>query len=202
MKSLEIKLRKGILWSVVQVFIRRVFDLFVKLILINILFPEDFGLVGIATATTGIVHVISEFGLKDALIQRRGELLEDLHYQSVFWWNIFWSILIYLSVFFLITPVVSTFYDEPLLIKIIPILAVPILLQATTLVYRIKVLRNLNFKIIAIFNSIATVIAGIIAIVIALKGGGVWSLVIYIYIDSLHRYISIFRAYGTLETKV
>ena len=182
METLHKKLQEGLLWSVVQVLIKRVFDLFVKLILLNILFPEDFGLVGIGTAITAIIYVIAEFSLKDALIQRKKQVLNDLHYQSIFWWSLLWAIFIYLLVYFIVTPLVAVFYKEPLLYSIIPILTLPILTQALTLVYRVKLLRELIFKVIAIFSSIASVIAGVLAIVIALKGGGFWSLIAYILI--------------------
>lgn len=185
MNTLQKKLQHGLLWSVVQVLIKRVFDLFVKLILLNILFPEDFGLVGIGTAITSIVYVIAEFGLKDALIQRKKQFLDDLHFQSVFWGSLFWSFVIFVVVYYVVTPFSARFYNEPLLYKIIPILTLPILIQALTLVYRIKILRALNFKIIAVFSSIATVIAGVLAIVLALKGVGFWSLVVYIVLPFL-----------------
>ncbi|MFT7071406.1 lipopolysaccharide biosynthesis protein [Patiriisocius sp. Uisw_017] len=196
MKSLDKKLRKGLLWSVIQVFIKRIFDLLVKLVLVNLLFPEDFGLVGIATAITSIIYVISEFGFKAALIQRKNKLLEDLHYQSVFWWSVFWSSTIFILVYFIGTPIAARFYDEPLLLKIIPILTAPILIEAVTIVYRTKMLRSLNFKTLAIINSIAAIITGFIAIIIALKGGGVWALVFYIlipFVISLPFYIVLIR---------
>jgi O-antigen/teichoic acid export membrane protein len=182
MKTLHKKLQKGLLWSVLQVLIKRVFDLFVKLTLLNILFPEDFGLVGIGTAITAIIYVVAEFGLKDALIQRKKRLLNDLHYQSIFWWSLLWAIFTFLLVYFVVTPFVAVFYKDPILFSVIPILTLPILTQALTLVYRVKLLRELNFKVIAIFNSIASIIAGVLAIVIALKGGGFWSLIAYILI--------------------
>ncbi|EDM43227.1 putative lipopolysaccharide biosynthesis protein [unidentified eubacterium SCB49] len=182
MNGLHKKLQKGLLWSVVQVVVKRVFDLFVKLILLNILFPEDFGLIGIAAAITAIVYVVAEFGLKDALIQRKKQVLKDLHYQSIFWWSLLWALFIFAFVYFVITPLAVVFYNEPLLYKIIPILTLPVITQALTLVYRVKMLRALNFKVLAIFNSIASIIAGIIAIVVALKGWGFWSLIFYILI--------------------
>lgn len=185
MKNLEKKLRKGLLWSVLQALMKRVFDLFVKLVLLNILFPEDFGIVSIAAAFSSIIYVIAEFGLKSALVQKKKTELFDIHYQSVFWWSLFWSCIIYCFVYFVGTPTVSEFYNEPLLLKIIPVLAIPIILEAITLIFRVKMLRNLNFKIIAIINTIATVLSGFIALIMAFKGAGLWALVIYIFLPFL-----------------
>jgi teichuronic acid exporter len=194
MKGIENILKKGLFWSVIQVLIKRVFDFFVKLVLLNVLFPEDFGIVSMATAFTSIIYVIAEFGFKNALVQRKDIHLFDSHYQSVFWWGIGWASLVFLLVYFLGTPHIANFYEEPLLLKIIPILTIPVLIESITLVYRVKMLRLLNFKVIAVIQTIANVLSGFIALIIALKGGGLWSLVFYIllpFIFSLPLYFFI-----------
>jgi teichuronic acid exporter len=192
MKSSESILKTGLLWSVIQVLVKRVFDFFVKLVLLNILFPEDFGIVSMATAFTSIIYIIAEFGLKNALVQRKDIHLFDSHYQSVFWLGIAWASFVFLMVFFFGTPLFASFYEEPILLKIIPILTIPVLIESITLVYRAKMLRLLSFKTIAVIQTIAIVLSGFIALIIALKGGQIWSLVIYLllpFVFSLPLYL-------------
>ena len=71
------KLKKGLLWSVVEVLVKRGFDLIVTLVLANILFPEQFGIIGMATVVTSFVLVLSDVGISSALIQKAKEDLND-----------------------------------------------------------------------------------------------------------------------------
>ena len=182
MQDLKTKLRNGLFWSGVQVLVRRGLDFIVKLVLLNLLFPEDFGLVGMATAVTSLLYVIGDFGWRTALVQKKdGELL-DGHLQSVFWWSILWSTLIFSFIYFAGASIIAAFYEEPILENILIILSVPILLNSLTLISRVKMIRNLQFKQIGIIESIALIFSSIIALTIAFKGVGLWSLVVYIAI--------------------
>ncbi|GER60190.1 lipopolysaccharide biosynthesis protein [Patiriisocius marinus] len=176
---LESRLLKGLFWSVAQVLIKRVFDLFIKLVLVNILLPEDFGIVGVAVAITSVVYVISDFGLQSALIQRRKTTTLDVHFQSVYWWSLCWSIIVFLLMVFVGAPYFSYFYEEPQLKLIITILCIPVIFNALSIIYKVKMLRCLDFKRIGVINSIAAVVSSFIALFIALKDGGLWSLVVY-----------------------
>src|SRR5690554_3297002 len=118
-------LKSGVFWSVVEVVIKRSLDLVVKLILARLLFPEDFGVIGMATVFTSFIQVINEAGMGLAIIQKQN--LTNRHLNTVFWTNIVWSSFLYLLLSFVISPLAAKFYDEPLLTKIIPILSISIL---------------------------------------------------------------------------
>ena len=117
------KLKKGLLWSVVEVLVKRGFDLIVTLVLANILFPEQFGIIGMATVVTSFVLVLSDVGISSALIQKAKEDLNDSHLFTAFWAGIIWAIFLYAVVYFILTPLVSVFYSQPILLKVIPILS-------------------------------------------------------------------------------
>ena len=98
------KLKKGLLWSVVEVLVKRGFDLIVTLVLANILFPEQFGIIGMATVVTSFVLVLSDVGISSALIQKAKEDLKDNHLFTSFWAGIIWAIFLYAVVYFILTP--------------------------------------------------------------------------------------------------
>ncbi len=192
MNALEKLLQRSLLWSIIQVFVKRIFDFFVKLVLLNLLFPKDFGIVSMAVAFTSIIYVVSDLGFKNALIQKRDDELADIHYQSVFWFGILWALIVYAFVYYLGSDKFSNFYSEPLLTKIIPILTAPILIDSLTIVFRVKLFRLLHFKKIAIIQATATILSGFVTVVFALSGAGIWSLVLYLvfpYLCSLPLYL-------------
>ena len=90
MKKANKLLKKGLLWSTIEVVVKRVFDFFVKLVLARLLFPEEFGIVGMAVVFTSFIQVLSEMGVGSALIQRKKENINDLHFQTVFWTSLAW----------------------------------------------------------------------------------------------------------------
>jgi O-antigen/teichoic acid export membrane protein len=185
MKDLNKILKAGLLWSAIQVLFRRIFDFIVKLVLLNVLFPEDFGLVTMTVVFTSIIQVIADLGMKNALIQRKKAQLFDLHFQSVFWFGLVWASLIFTLVYFFGNPLISNFFEEPRTVKILPVLTIPIIIEAITLVHRVKILRVLNFKKMALIQTSSVVIAGLISITMALNSFGVWSLVFYISLPYL-----------------
>ena len=168
----------GVFWNFVQLFINRGFEFFLKLILAKILIPEDFGIVGMALVFITFIQVFNELGFSAALIQRADEDLTESHYHTVFWANLIWALFIYLFIYFILTPLVVGFYNQPILNKIIPVIGIGILLNPINIIHHAQLVRSLNFKRIALINNSSTIISGIISIILALRGYGVWSLVL------------------------
>ncbi|GHC58338.1 lipopolysaccharide biosynthesis protein [Ulvibacter litoralis] len=175
--ALDKLLKKGLLWSALEVLVKRVFDFFVKLVLARLLFPEEFGVVGMAAVFTTFVQVVSEMGIGAALIQRKKEELKEIHFQTAFWFGFVWSVVLYLLVFFVLTPLIADFYNEPILLKVIPILSLPILISSINNVNKAQLMRELDFKKLAIVNNSSSIIAGVGAILLAVNDFGIWALV-------------------------
>lgn len=172
------KLFSGIIWSVIEVAIKRVLDLIVKLVLARLLFPEDFGVIGMATVFISFIQVLNEAGMGAALIQKKEVDITPVHYSTVFWSNLVWSAFLYLMIFFFITPFMAKFYKEPILNKIVPVLSLSLFAAALNVVHRAQLMKALDFKKIAFVNNFSTLIAGIAALIAAFLGAGVWALVI------------------------
>ena len=177
MKKTNKLLKRGLLWSTIEVVVKRVFDFFVKLVLARLLFPEEFGIVGMATVFTSFIQVLSEMGVGSALIQRKKEDIKDIHFQTVFWTSLVWSIFMYILVILVVNPFVSEFYKEPLLLQIVPILSLPILFSSVNIINKSQLMRALDFKKLAFVNNISSIIAGFGAIILAFNSFGIWALV-------------------------
>lgn len=171
-------LLSGIFWSVVEVVIKRVLDLIIKLILARLLFPEDFGIIGMATVFISFIQVLNEAGMGAALIQKKEEDLTPTHLNTVFWANLVWSIFLYTVILLFVTPFIVKFYNQPILGKIVPILSLSLLTSALNVVHKAQLMKELSFKKIAFVNNISTLIAGIAALIFAYLGVGIWALVI------------------------
>lgn len=167
---------KATTWNIIAVLFRDGFRFIVRLILVRLILPEEFGLIGMAVVFTGLVETINELGLGAALIQRKESNLKEIHFNTAFWSTIIFNAISFLVMGLLIAPLVSNFYNEPLLKLIIIILCIPILLKPLALIHRVKLIRDIHFKPIAIIESIGSVVAGISGIIMALFGMGIWSI--------------------------
>lgn len=173
------KLINGLLWSVIEVLIKRILDLVVRLVLARLLFPEDFGIVGMATVFHSFILVVNEAGLGMALIQRKEEDLTEAHYHTVFWSNLALSALLFLAIVFFIGPAAASFYNEPVLRQVIPVLGISLLFSALNTVHKAQLMKAMQLKKMAFVNNVSAVIAGVCAIIMAFCGFGIWALVLY-----------------------
>lgn len=167
----------GMVWNAIQMAISQVFTVVIRMVLAKLLFPEQFGIVGMALVFTNLVQMLNDIGIGAALVQKKEEELTEAHYHTAFWTGVVWSIALYLIVSFLLAPVAASFYNQPILISIIPALSIGILSSPINLVQQAQLTKKMNFKRIAIINNYATIFSGILSLALALLGAGIWSLV-------------------------
>ncbi len=165
---------KGIKWNLINKVIAQIFSLAFAVVLARLLTPHEFGLVAMVTVILGIIKVIHSFGLGEALIQK--EEITETELSSVFWVNVFLGI-IFTSIAFLAAPFISKFYQKDILIPITYFFGFTFLLDSFTVVHYALLWRNLEYKKLFFVQLPSIIIAGTVAVVMALNGFGVWSLV-------------------------
>src|SRR5690606_13325970 len=127
---------KGIFWTSVQLAVSQSFSFIVRLVLARLLFPEEFGLIGMATVFIGFVQILNDLGINAALVQKKDEDLREGHFHTAFWTGVIWSVSIYLIITAVVAPLAGEFYNEPILRKLIPVLSLGILSSPVNLVHK------------------------------------------------------------------
>lgn len=177
-KSKSGSILNGVKWTSIQFVLETAFRFSIRLILAKLLFPEQFGLIGMAAVFISIANAASDLGMGAALIQKKEDDDAIKMYDTAFWSGLGWGASVFLLMSLVIGPVAANFYEEPLLLKLIPVLSLGILIKPFSLIHTVILTRAMNFKSIAkIYNS-TFLIAGIIAIIAAFLDFGVWALVI------------------------
>jgi len=177
LKSQKKSILSGVFWNSIQVLINKSFGFIIKLVLARILFPEEFGLVGMALVFTSFVEVFNDLGFGSALIQRKDSLLDSSYFNTAFWTGVIWSLVIFQLMVFVVSPLAASFYNEPILKQIIPVLSLGVLSSPVNLVHKSKLIRDLEFKKIAFIENASSISSGTLSLILALSGAGVWSLV-------------------------
>ena len=146
----------------------------VSVILARILDPDAYGTIALITVFTTILQVFVDSGLGNALIQKKEA--DDLDFSTVFFTNIAFCSVLYLGIF-LCAPLISSFYGKAEMTVYIRVLSLTILISGVKNVQQAYVSRHMLFKKFFFSTLGGTITAGIIGVIMALTGFGVWALV-------------------------
>lgn len=173
--SLKDKTANGLFWGGVSNGMMQLVGLVVGVLLLKLLSPDDYGLVGLLAIFSGIATTIQESGFTMALVNRPNFNHDD--YNAVFWFNIGISWTLYLVLFFL-APYIADFYDKPELIPLARVSFLTFAVVSMGIAHNALLVKRLKVKERSITDIAAIVSSGIVAIVLAIKGYGYWTLVI------------------------
>jgi PST family polysaccharide transporter len=145
------------------------------MVLARLLGPQEFGLVGMVTAFTGVLNLFRDFGLSTASVQRASVTEEQI--STLFWINILvGAILAALTA--ATAPVIASFYHEPRLFWIASVLALGFLLNAAGVQHSALLQRHMRFTALAVINIVSLTVSSLAAIGMAKAGYGYWALVV------------------------
>jgi PST family polysaccharide transporter len=167
----------GAFWVSVETWGQQLLQFALFLWLSRLLGPEAYGLLSLAL----IVNVIGDImivggGWSEALIQRPD--LSRAHATAVFWVVLALSGVMAVAAVS-VAPLAAGLLDAPELASLMPWLALQLPLGALSVVPMGLLRRELQFAPIAARSILAIAVAGAAAVVLALNGAGVWSLVVY-----------------------
>lgn len=146
----------------------------VSLMLARNLLPEVYGTVALVTVFTSILLVFVDSGFGVALIQKKDA--DALDFSTVFFFNIAFSVLLYVIMFF-VAPLIAGFYEKPELVAIIRVLSITVLVAGVRNVQQSYVSKTMQFKKFFYSALGGTIGSGILGVVMAYTGFGVWALV-------------------------
>jgi PST family polysaccharide transporter/lipopolysaccharide exporter len=168
-------IRSGI-WMGATTVASRTFELTRLIALTVLLSPEEFGVMGIALLTMASFEMLTELGIKDALIYNEEEDVDE--YLDTAWlMNTGRGVAIF-GVVFLLAPYISTFFSEPRATPVIRAIGLmPLLfgLQNPAIVYFEK---DLNFHQHFLHKVSGSLVGAVAAIGFAMVYGTVWALVV------------------------
>ena len=172
--SLKQKTTKGLFWSSVERFSNQGVSFIFSIILARILAPSDFGIVAMIGIFFAVAQSFVDSGFSNALVRKTDRREEDL--STCFYFNIGVGIVAYI-VLFLIAPFIADFYNQPILSPIIRITGLGVVLNSLCVVQQALFTIRIDFKSQAKVTLSATIISGIVGVVLAYLEYGVWALV-------------------------
>lgn len=174
-RSLTQKAVSGATWTGASSALTQAISLLGTLVLARLLTPEDYGLVGMARLAIGLIAIFRELGTTAAIIQRKQLSQEFL--SSVFWANLGLAAVTF--VFAIATsPMVALFFHQSKIGPIVQLLAVGFIVSALSSVPSALLNREMAFRKVMMIETGSAGFATCLAVGMALRGAGVWSLVV------------------------
>ena len=185
--NLRKKTISAILWSGVEKVGIQIVQFAISIIIARILFPSDYGLIGMLAIFFSVSASFIDSGFNESLIQRKDAKIID--FSTIFYFNIAVSILFF-SLLVICAPLIANFFDEPRLINLTRFMALNLIISSLGMVQNTYFRKNLDFKSIAQVRFLSVAFSGIIGITLAYRGFGVWSLAIQGIVGSFVRVLS------------
>lgn len=182
MEDIKKKTEKGIKWSAVDQVFRLVLNIAISAFLARFITPAEYGLFAMVTLVTGFLSIFKDFGLGNAVIYKTDITTEEIN--NIFWVNNGIAGLLGV-VLFIGAPFIADFYAEPKLILISQAMAILFTLGSLSSIPDALVRKNIDFKKLFTRNITNLLLSGVVAIVCASLGFGLWSLIIQMYISTI-----------------
>lgn len=168
------KIAQGIGWTTVSTIVNGLTQILRLSILARFLDKSDFGIVAILTFILGLTQVFSDLGFSAAIMSEKN--LNRGRFLSLFWLQLmaFVGIMIIIS---LASPLIAKYYNNESLIILVPLMLSELAFAGVGKLYDTVLQKNIQFKTIAIRNIFSSLISLVLAVVLAVVGCGVYSLV-------------------------
>ena len=173
-EKLEHRVVSGVAWSFMEKLLSMVVQMAVSIIVARQLAPIDFGVMAILTFFTSVALTIVDSGFSQTLIRK--ESPTDGEYRSVLGFNVAMSVILYVVLVAMAYPL-ARFYDQPIISDIAPVLFLVLPINSLCVVQTVMFTREFRFKLLSKIVFASSLISGIVAVLMALAGCGIWSLV-------------------------
>jgi len=141
----------------------------------HFLAPEAYGLAAMSAVLFTLGDMFKDFGMTSALMRRGSISQEEVSF--LFWFNLL-TTLVLAVLLAASSPFVATFFHQPVVAKVILLSLIGFVLTGMSLQHRMLLSRDLRFTELAVIDSVAITLQFAATLILAIKGYGVWSIVI------------------------
>ena len=180
--NLKYQTKKGLYWKFAEQFSNYGIQFIVGIFMARMLSPEDYGLTALPAVFMAISGIFVSGGFGTALVRKPDLTEKDL--STAFYYSMGVGVLCYV-VLFVASPWIADFYNAPVLVPLMRVTALSFLYSPLGTGQSVILQRRLDFKTPTKVSVICRILSGVIGIVMAYTGYGVWALVISGFISGI-----------------
>lgn len=189
--DLTTKVVKSGIWIYGRMLVTNLFNIVVIAILARQLSPAEFGLVALANVVIQFLRVLTSQGTNQFVIFDN-EAGRELRVQAAFWIDVFLA-LCCAAIGIVLLQFLPRFFDEPQLGEILLVLLLQFPIDSLSKIPDALLKKSLDFKKLEIRDTLLRFFTGILSIIMAFTGWGVWSLIIPALIASPIKAFIVYR---------
>lgn len=175
--SLAKRVRSGAGWNAGSSLATQVLAIVRSVIIARLLTPGDFGLFGMVMTVVAAAGALTSFGFDLSVIVKKQEDDSELTRALNTAWtaDLLRRLLISVALLLAMYPV-ARFYQEPLLLQIMPVIAITPFIQGFQNIGLVLWRKSLNFAPLVVYEQTSGIITTVIAVVLALVLRNYWAL--------------------------
>ena len=162
------------LWVAADKWVNRLASLLVFAVIGRLLDPAEIGVAALAATFVALFQVLAEQGFSDALVQRRD--LDREHPEAAFWVSLGSAVVLAAALAACAGPIAAAL-DAPQLAPVLQVLCLTLVLSALSLTPAALLQRDFGFKRLTQRRVTANLLGGVVGVVAAVLGAGVWAIV-------------------------
>lgn len=171
--GLRTKAIKGTLWSAIDRLSVQIINFGLSLAIARLLDPSDYGIIAMTMLFITLSNVFVDSGFANALVRKNDRTETDN--STVFYFNIAVGVAVY-AIMWAASPLIAKFYNMPLLESVLKVTALVIPLYSFSIVQQAILTINIDFKSQAKISVLSALVSGVVGLIMAYNGAGVWSL--------------------------
>jgi O-antigen/teichoic acid export membrane protein len=172
--TLKDKTAKGLLWGMMNNGVMQLLNIVFGIVLARLLSDADYGLAGELAIFTAIASALQESGFISALTNRKNASQQD--YNSVFWFNVGCSAIMYVVLWFC-APFIVRFFNEPELLWLSRYAFTGFFFASFSITPRAMLFKQMKVREQTIIGISSLILSGIVGITMAVCGMTYWSVV-------------------------
>ncbi|MCC6762256.1 MAG: lipopolysaccharide biosynthesis protein [Chitinophagaceae bacterium] len=172
----------AVFWNLSGTLLRQGIAFLLSIFLARLLSPSDFGLVGMATVFISLTQGFADFGMTAGLIQKKDPT--EVQYSTVFYINLIVSVVLMLLMI-AFSGFIAHYYGNPEIGEIARFVSYSFVISALNGVQNARLTKALANKTKTIAAVASAVMSGVVGVLLAYNGFGVWSLVYSTLVGSI-----------------
>jgi teichuronic acid exporter len=150
----------------------------VTLVVIRLLSPEDYGLMGMTIVFVAFLGIFSDLGLGLSVVQSK--TLDQQLVRKIYGMVLVSHVALF-AILFAAAPLIAAFFRDQDLIPLVQVISTQFALIAVSWIPGAMLRRELRFRALSMIELVSFALSALVTLLLALRGAGVWALVLGSY---------------------
>lgn len=162
-------------WKLLERAGTQIVNLIIQVVLARLIAPSEFGSLAVLIVFVNIANIFIQKGLSSSIVRKKEA--DYLDYDTALWTSMVMAAILYVIIF-LTAPLIARIYVAPILTMGLRVFSIQLFFGALYCIQNAILVREMRFKSIFIRGMVSCVGSGVVGVIMAYLGFGLWALVV------------------------